>query len=302
MSTQLCYEPVCSARSGAFELEIEARERDLGGFTVRRVLPAAVRRMVGPFIFFDEMGPAVFPPGQGIDVRPHPHIGLATITYLFEGEIVHRDSLGFERRIQPGAVNLMTAGRGIVHSERTGRDREIEFRMHGIQSWMALPTASEEIEPAFAHYPADALPARSLGDVELRLIVGYAYGLSSPVAAYSPVFYVEALLPAHSELSLPDEYSERAAYIVSGAVACDDERVFSPGTLLVARPGEPARLRGLSSSRIMLIGGEPLGPRHIWWNFVSSSEERIEQAKSAWRSGGFDRIAGDDEFIPLPDD
>jgi hypothetical protein len=301
MSAQPCHEPVCSARAGAVELVIEPRERDLGGFSVRRVLPAAARRMVGPFIFFDEMGPAVFPPGQGIDVRPHPHIGLATITYLFAGEIMHRDSLGYEQPIQAGAVNLMTAGRGIVHSERAGPDRSVEARMHGIQSWMALPNDLELIAPEFLHYPSQALPQLSRNGVTLRIIMGQAYGVTSPVKTYSPTVYVEARMPAGTELSFPIEYPERAAYIVRGDVRVDGDD-YPRGRMIVATGGQPVALQAQSDARVMLIGGEPVGARHIWWNFVSSSKERIETAKQQWRDGAFGRIKGDDEFIPLPDD
>jgi redox-sensitive bicupin YhaK (pirin superfamily) len=282
------------------ELTIEPRIRSLGEFDVRRVLPAAERRMVGPFVFLDHMGPAVFPPGQGIAVRPHPHIGLATITYLFEGEIMHRDSLGFVQLIQAGAVNLMTAGRGIVHSERASDDIAVTSRLHGIQPWIALPLDREEMEPGFIHYPTASLPALALGGAEVRVIMGEAYGARSPVATYSPTLYLEVRLAEGAELALPGHASERAAYVVEGAVTIA-ERPYREGTMAVARSGADVRLRASAPSRVMVVGGEPLGPRHIWWNFVSSSKERIEQAKRDWTGGRFGKVPGDDEFIPLPE-
>jgi len=300
MSTQPAFEPVCSGTSGPVTLQISPRPRDLGGFTVRRLLPAPERRMVGPFIFFDEMGPAVFPPGEGIDVRPHPHIGIATITYLFDGEIMHRDSLGYAQPIRPGAVNLMTAGRGIVHSERAGSDRDVEASMHGIQSWIALPDGMEEIAPAFAHTPADQLPEIAAGGATLRLILGEAFGAVSPVRTYSKTLYAEALVPAGERLALPLEFTERAVYVISGSVTVDGEE-YGTGLMAVFRTGAPAELVATADTRLMLIGGEPVGGRTIWWNFVSSSKQRIEQAKRDWREGRFDRIEGDDEFIPLPE-
>ncbi len=301
MSTQPCYEPICSADEGnKVELRITPRTRDLGGFSVRRVLPAAERKMIGPFIFFDEMGPAVFPPGQGIDVRPHPHIGIATITYLFEGEIMHRDSLGYTQPIRPGAVNLMTAGSGIVHSERAGSDRDVESAMHGIQSWIALPDGMQEIDPAFEHIAADALPEIRVGDATVRLILGEAYGAGSPVRTYSRTLYLEAGLPPGARLSLPDDVTERAVYVVSGNVRLDGED-YGTGTMAVFRTGAPIELEATADSRLMVVGGEPVGRRTIWWNFVSGSAERIEQAKRDWQAGRFGGIEGDDEFIPLPE-
>ena len=282
------------------ELTIEPRIRSLGEFDVRRVLPSAERRMVGPFVFLDHMGPAVFPPGKGIAVRPHPHIGLATITYLFEGEIMHRDSLGFEQLIQAGAVNLMTAGRGIVHSERASDDLAVTSHLHGIQSWLALPLEQEEMEPGFIHYPTASLPELTLGGATVRVIMGAAYGARSPVATYSPTLYLEVRLLTGSELVLPNDVSERAAYVVEGAVAIDGQE-YREGTMLVARTGADVRLRASVPSRVMVVGGEPLGRRHIWWNFVSSSQERIEQAKRDWTEGRMGKVPGDDEFIPLPD-
>ena len=282
------------------ELTIEPRIRSLGEFDVRRVLPSAERRMVGPFVFLDHMGPAVFPPGKGIAVRPHPHIGLATITYLFEGEIMHRDSLGYTQLIQAGAVNLMTAGRGIVHSERASDDLAVTSRLHGIQSWLALPLEHEEMEPGFIHYPTTSLPELSLGGATVRVIMGAAYGARSAVATYSPTLYLEMRLPAGTELALPKDVSERAAYVVEGAVTVAGVE-YREGTTLVARTGADVRLRASVPSRVMVVGGEPLGPRHIWWNFVSSSKERIEQAKRDWTENAMGKVPGDDEFIPLPE-
>jgi len=282
---------------------IDARPRDLGGFKVGRVLPSTVRRLIGPFIFFDHMGPADFPSGRGIDVRPHPHIGLATVTYLFEGEIVHRDSLGSNQPIRPGDVNWMTAGRGIVHSERTGAElRQTGSRLDGLQLWVALPRRHEETEPEFHHHPARTLPALEVAGIRVRVLAGNAFGESSPVRTFSPLFYVDAALPAGSELPLPDEHEERAAYIVSGAVQCGNERAES-GRMLVFAPGVPATLRAIGEARVALVGGAPIdGERHIFWNFVSSSRERLEQAKRDWREGRFPKVPGDDrEFIPLPD-
>jgi redox-sensitive bicupin YhaK (pirin superfamily) len=289
-----------TAAVGPIELTIEPRVRSLGEFDVRRVLPAAKRRMVGPFVFFDHMGPAVFPPGHGIAVRPHPHIGLATITYLFEGEIMHRDSLGYAQLIQAGAVNLMTAGRGIVHSERASDDLAVTSRLHGIQSWLALPTDQEETEPSFIHYDTTALPALTLNGCDVRVIMGTAYGQTSPVLTHSPTLYFEAWLPPGAELALPTTARERAVYVVSGNVSIAG-RPYAEGTLAVAREGADVRLRADAESRVMVLGGEPLGARHIWWNFVSSSPERIEIAKRDWAAGRMGKVPGDDEFIPLPD-
>ena len=300
MSVQPSIEPECVAASGPIELKIEARVRSLGELDVRRVLPAAQRRMVGPFVFFDHMGPAVFPPGQGIAVRPHPHIGLATITYLFEGEIMHRDSLGYEQLIRPGAVNLMTAGRGIVHSERASeRDLPVRSTLHGIQSWMALPLEREEMEPSFIHYPAHNLPMLEHSGCTMRVIMGGAFGTQSPVATYSSTLYFEARMPRGTSFELPAG-AERAAYVVSGAVRIDGHE-HREGVLAVARAGSTPSIAAVEDSRVMVIGGEPLGTRHIWWNYVSSSKERIERAKRDWVEGRIGKVPGDDEFIPLPD-
>jgi redox-sensitive bicupin YhaK (pirin superfamily) len=285
------------------ELVIAARPRDLGGFSVRRTLPRAERRLVGPFIFFDHFGPVTFAPGQGINVRPHPHIALATVTYLFDGEIMHRDSLGSAQSIRPGDVNWMTAGRGIVHSERTAPERlRTGASLHGIQTWVALPLEAEETEPRFEHTPAASLPRIAHEGGRLGVVLGEAYGARSPVNVASPTFYVDAELEANAVLDLPEAYEERAAYVVAGTVQCDD-RVFAEGTMVVFRPGCEARVRTREPARLMLLGGARLeGERHLWWNFVASSQERIERAKADWREGRFPKVPGDEtEFIPLPE-
>lgn len=297
-------EPEC-AKVGlpTVEVTIEARAKDLGdGFVVRRVLPSIARRAVGPFVFVDHMGPVQMAAGVGLDVRPHPHINLATVTYLFDGEILHADSLGTELPIRPGAVNWMTAGRGIVHSERsTAEGRKSGAHVHGMQLWVALPTEHEQVDPSFQHHPADTIPAVERPGAELRIIAGSAYGATSPVQVLSPLFYVDAKLAAGANLTLPDEYHGRAVYVVSGAVSSHG-KVYKEASMLVFRSGAPACIQALEASRVLLLGGEPLdGERHIWWNFVSSSKARIEQAKEDWRSGRFPQMRnGDTEFIPLP--
>jgi redox-sensitive bicupin YhaK (pirin superfamily) len=290
------------SNSDAIEHVINARPRDIGGFEVARALPYAKRRTVGPFIFFDRMGPAEFGPGEGIDVRPHPHIGLATVTYLFDGEIMHRDDLGYEQPIRPGDVNWMTAGRGIVHSERTRAEvRDSHSTMFGIQSWVALPKDQEETDPAFFHHPANTLPAISRDGVEMRLIAGTAYGETSPVATASPMFYVDLRMDTGTSLEVTDEHEERAVYVVEGAIAIDGE-THGENEMLILAPNADVTVTAQGVSRIMLLGGAPIdGERHIWWNFVSSSQERIEQAKADWKEGRFGKIEGDDEFIPLPE-
>jgi redox-sensitive bicupin YhaK (pirin superfamily) len=298
-------EPRCrQARESGLELVIEARIRDLGdGFRVRRLLPAAERRMVGPFIFFDHMGPVRMELGRGLDVRPHPHINLATVTYLFEGEILHRDSLGTVQPIQPGALNWMTAGRGIVHSERSpAAARAAGVQLHGLQLWVALPRAQEEVPPSFQHYAAQDLPALKRDGAQLRVIAGRAYGASAPVRVLSPLFYVEAQLESGAALPLPEEHAGRAAYVVEGSVGCEGE-THGPGRMLVFREGAASQLQAREPSRVMLLGGAPLdGDRRVWWNFVSSSADRIERAKQDWREGRFPKVPGDEvEFIPLPD-
>jgi redox-sensitive bicupin YhaK (pirin superfamily) len=301
MSYHKAGDPLCTSSAGSVDLVIAPKAKDLGGFTVRRVLPAPQRRMVGPFIFFDHMGPAEFPPGEGIQVRPHPHIGLATVTYLFEGEIVHRDDLGFVQPIRPGAVNLMTAGRGIVHSERAGDDLQEISHLHGIQSWMALPEDQQECEPGFVHYPAADLPALERDGAGIRVIIGEAYGERSPVVVKTSMLYLECRLPAGSSLTLPDGYEETAAYVVDGQVDIEGQSVGA-GLMAVAAPGAPVRLDAVADSHVMVIGGAHMGKRHIWWNFVSTSRERMEQAKKDWREGRFGKIPGETEFIPLPAD
>jgi redox-sensitive bicupin YhaK (pirin superfamily) len=285
----------------AIELIIEPRERDLGGgFKVRRILPYAKRRMVGPFVFLDHMGPTEFPPGGGIDVRPHPHIGLATVTYLFEGEILHRDSLGSVQAIRPGAVNWMTAGRGIAHSERTAPElRQSGHRLHGLQSWVALPAEAEESEPAFSHHPADSLPSWQEDGVSFRLIAGSAQGRQAPVPTFSPTFYVDARLDGGARWRLPDEHEERALYVVDNPVDVDGQRI-QPGRLVVLRAGA-AEVQASAPARVVALGGAKLGERHIWWNLVSSRPERIEQAKADWKAGRFAPVPGETEFIPLPE-
>ncbi len=282
---------------------IEGRARDLGGFTVARLLPSAARRHIGPVVFFDHMGPAQFAPGEGIDVRPHPHIGLATVTYLFEGEIVHRDSLGAVQPIEPGAINWMTAGRGIVHSERTGAaTRQAGSRLHGVQLWVALPQAHEETEPDFRHHPADSLPEIDVNGARVRVLVGNAYGVTSPVRTLSPFLYAEAWLPAGRELTLPAEQEERAAFVVAGSIVVRRcaHRVAANDRVRAGRVAPV--LRAESDTRLMLVGGAPLdGERHLWWNFVSSSPERIERAKRDWAEGRFAPVPGETEFIPLPE-
>jgi redox-sensitive bicupin YhaK (pirin superfamily) len=285
------------------EFVIEQRRRDLGGFEVGRVLPYAKRRMVGPFIFLDHMGPVVFPPGipKSVDVRPHPHIGLSTVTYLFEGEIMHRDSVGSEQAIRPGEVNWMTAGRGITHSERFERARSEGGAMNGMQSWVALPKEHEEIEPAFTHYPADRLPASAENGVWMRVIAGEAFGLRAGVETHSPMFYVHCVLEAGARLSLPDAHPERGAYIASGSIEADGQ-TFGEGQMLVFGRGN-ATVKAIAPAVVMLLGGEPLGERFIEWNFVSSSQARIEQAKADWRAGRMKLPDLDNaEFIPLPGD
>jgi len=282
---------------------IVPRIRDLGdGFTVRRALPAAKRRMVGPFVFFDQMGPAVLAKGQGLDVRPHPHIGLATVTYLFEGEILHRDSLGTVQPIRAGAVNWMTAGRGIVHSERTPAElRESGSRVFGIQTWVALPREHEETVPAFVHADAARLPILDEHGCRTRLILGTLYGARSPVPTLSAMFYADAALHPGARFSLGPEHAERAAYVVEGAVEYDG-REFDAGQLLVFQQGSDITLAAPSAARVLLLGGEPLdGPRYIWWNFVSSRKERIAQAAADWKAGRFPPVPGETEFIPLPE-
>jgi redox-sensitive bicupin YhaK (pirin superfamily) len=285
------------------ELVLSARPRDLGGFSVSRVLPSVERRLVGPFIFFDHMGPASFEPGHGIDVRPHPHIALATITYLFEGEILHRDSLGSEQAIRPGDVNWMIAGRGIVHSERTAAEvRARGSRLHGLQTWVALPTSEEETEPRFDHHPEASLPVVNQPGVVLRVVAGTGYGAKAPTRVLSPTLYVHARFEPGASLSIDEEHEERAIFAVTGAFECEG-RPLEAGTMLVLRPGARVTLRSETGGDAMLVGGARLdGTRHIWWNFVSSDPARIERAKVDWKEGRFPLVPADSlERIPLPE-
>jgi redox-sensitive bicupin YhaK (pirin superfamily) len=305
MSWIAASEPACTAvpSEPAIELEIAGRRRDIGDFAVARVLPAPARRIVGPFVFFDHMVATTLAPGTGMDVRPHPHIHLATVTYLFEGEIFHRDSVGSAQVIRPGAINWMTAGRGIVHSERTPAEtRTSGGNVHGLQLWVAMPSALEEVEPSFSHHPAATLPELEDGGVRARVLAGAAYGVASPVAVASPLFYVEAQLEAGARIEVPREHEERAAYVVSGEIRCGDA-VVPAGTMAVLRPRVATVLEATTPTRLVMIGGAPLdGPRWMWWNFVSSSKERIEQAARDWQEGRFPKVPGDElEFIPLTD-
>jgi hypothetical protein len=292
----------------AIEQVIVPRARDIGGFEVRRALPSARRQMVGPFIFFDQMGPAEFLTGQGIDVRPHPHIGLATVTYLFQGRMHHRDSLGTDQWIEPGAVNLMLAGQGITHSERTdGPARERPQSMFGVQTWLALPLDKEDDPAGFVHAGAAALPALEAEGKEVRLILGRAWGAEAPVPVPSEMFYADARLAPGAALPLPQDQEDRGVFVLEGAVEVGGQR-FDAGRMLVFRPGDRLAVRaGAEGARLLALGGATLeGPRHIWWNFVASSKERIEAAKEAWRAGDwahgrFKLPPGDDrDFIPAP--
>ena len=292
-----------STHISAVEATLVPALRDLGdGFEVRRALPSAQRRMIGPFVFLDEMGPVTMPAGRGLDVRPHPHIGLATLTYLFEGEILHQDSLGVRQPIRPGDVNWMIAGRGIVHSERTPQSlRAAGHTVWGLQSWLALPQHEEERAPSFRHHPAAELPQTSSPGVQIRLAAGTLFGLRSPVQTLSPTFYADATLQPGAVLKLPAEHEERGAYVVTGRVSVDGQSI-ERGRLLVFRQGLEAVLTAEVAARVVLLGGQTLGPRFLWWNFVSSSRERIETAKSDWKLGRFGAVPGDPEFIPLPEE
>ncbi len=290
------------AAEDSVELIIEPRPRDIGGFEVRRLLPVAQRRSVGPFVFFDQMGPATLAAAHGVDVRPHPHIGLATVTYLFQGEIMHRDTLGSVQVIRPGDVNWMTAGSGIAHSERTPPEsRTAGGPLFGIQSWVALPKAHEEADPFFFHHPARTLPKIDGEGKSVTIIAGTGFGQRAPVATFSETLYCDVVLKAGAKIEVPVEHEERAIQPVSGRIRVSGHEVGS-GSMLVLRAKAPVVIEALEDSRLMLLGGEPLdGPRNIWWNFVSSSKDRIEQAKMDWKAGRFGQVPAETEFIPLPE-
>jgi redox-sensitive bicupin YhaK (pirin superfamily) len=278
------------------------RSVDIDGLVIQRALPSTRTRLIGPFIFFDHFGPAVFRSGQGIDVRPHPHIGLATVTYLFDGEIMHRDSLGTAAPIRPGEVNWMTAGRGIVHSERTAPERRVaDSPIHGLQCWVALPSAEEEMDAAFEHYEVAQFPDVSDDGICARIVTGSMFGKSSPVKTTSETLFVDVSLEAGTSMPLDAVAEERGIFVVSGEIDIAGDK-FGPERLLVFRPRDRLTVRAVSDAHLMVLGGEPMdGPRHIWWNFVSSRKERIEQAKAEWKSGRFGIVPGDaEEFIPLP--
>ena len=303
MSQLPAFEPVCEEvdERAALEMVIDGRTRDLGGLTVRRLLPSRLRRNVGPFVFLDEMGPVTLEAGQGLDVGPHPHIGLATVTYLLEGEVLHRDSLGTEQLIEPGAVNWMTAGRGVVHSERTDpRARARQSRLHGLQLWVALPEGSEDIEPAFIHLGSEDLPVVRSGNSWMRVVCGRLHGTASPLRVPVDALLVDVWLSAGDEISPPDGGDEQAVYLIEGELDIGHERLRAGQLGILGRP-EPIRAR--REARFAIVGGSALdAPRHIWWNFVSSDRERIEQAKRDWAEDRFPRVPGDeDERIPLPE-
>ena len=280
---------------------INAKAKDIAGFPVRRALPAIERRMVGPFVFLDQMGPTQLAPGQRLDVQPHPHIGLSTMTYLFEGEILHRDSLATVQAIQPGAINWMTAGRGIAHSERTPSEPPGNGTLSGIQFWVALPKSHEEMDPAFVHLEASALPVLADHTVSMRIIAGSAFGQESPLRAPHPMLCLDVALSKGATWQVPTDYTERALYVASGEIAVAGAN-HAQGQLLVLPAGYLAGIRANSDARLVVLGGEPMdGPRHIWWNFVSSSKDRIEQAKLDWKLGRFAHVPGETDFIPLPE-
>lgn len=306
MSWNPCPEPVLGQREtvNAIDTLIVPRAVDLGEMTVRRALPSVERQMVGPFIFFDQMGPAEFLTDQGIDVRPHPHINLSTLTYLFEGQILHRDSLGTEITIEPGEINWMTAGKGIVHSERTTAAKKASGqKLFGLQTWMALPEDKEETPPEFRHFGKEELPIVEDHGIRVRLIAGAAFGGASPLNAPSETLYADISLEAGTAVPIDPTVEERALYTINGDIEIDGE-IYAPGQLIVLRSGAALTVKAKTNSRVMLFGGAPMeGPRYIWWNFVSSRLDRIEQAKEEWARGQFDTVPGDEEeFIPLPAD
>ena len=286
----------------ALELQIVPRVRDIGGFEVQRVLPSARRKMVGPFIFLDRMGPMLLPPGEGVDVRPHPHIGLATVTYLSEGELLHRDSVGSVQTIRPGDVNWMTAGKGIAHSERTPADlRSASGRLTGMQLWVALPRAIEEADPGFAHHDCETLPTVDGEGLRVRVVAGTFLGARSPVALSWETVLADVVMEAGAVLPVSAHHDERALYLAEGEVEMDGQRLVA-GPLYVLKPGVPVSVTAVTPATLALLGGEPMdSPRHIWWNFVSSSEDRIEQARADWMAGRFSAIPGETERIDAPD-
>jgi hypothetical protein len=311
MSWNPCIDPACPTtpeECDAIETLIVPRARDIGAFEVRRALPAPKRQMVGPFIFFDQMGPAEFVTDQGMDVRPHPHVGLATVTYLYEGGVYHRDSLGTAMEIEPGAVNWMIAGRGITHSERTAPERRrAGERLFGIQTWVALPDAAEDAEPGFEHVAREGLPELEGEGKRVRLILGSLYGALAPVRTFTEMFYADVALEAGVRIPLPADHEDRGIYVVEGAIEIAGE-TYEAGRMMVFRPGDEITVTAARPARLMMLGGETLpGPRYIWWNFVASSQERIEEAKRAWAAGDWEhgrfRLPPDDdgEFIPLPE-
>lgn len=297
-TTADCEQKSCSG----IKTVIRPKAKDIGGFEVRRALPSIEARTVGPFIFFDQMGPATFAPGTGIDVRPHPHIGLSTLTWLIEGEIMHRDSLGYTQPIRPGEVNWMTAGSGIVHSERTPDSvRAAGHSLLGLQVWMALPSDHQEADPSFQHYSADDIPVVELEGARVMIVAGDAWGASSPVSVYSRTLYADVRLDAGTTLQVPPEHEERAIYVVSGSVQLGEE-VFGEATMVVLQEGENIPVLASEGAHLALIGGDKLKhPRKLWWNFAHTDIATIEAAKERWKSGGFDMVEGDEEFIPLPD-
>ena len=305
MSIETNVDSLCSEQAGscnAIEFIIKPKEHELGGFSVRRLLPAVSKRKVGPWIFFDHMGPAEFAPGEGINVRPHPHINLATVTYLFEGEMLHRDSLGNELTINPGEINLMVAGQGIVHSERQREEVKVKGnKLNCLQLWLGLPEEFEEMPPAFFHYDIDEIPTVIVNDVSVRVLIGTAYGVISPVKQFAQTLYVEASMTSGQTLELPNGVQERGVYIVSGRVTAK-ETILDACTMTILHPGQNVVLEALEETQIAVIGGEPITHRHMWWNFVSSNKDRIEQAKQDWKNGDFAKVPGDDvEYIPLPE-
>ncbi|MEA1082066.1 pirin family protein [Marinobacter qingdaonensis] len=301
LTTTVPWECQVAESCGAIELLIQPRDKDLGGFSVRRVLPTKERQMVGPWIFFDHMGPAHFPAGTGINVRPHPHVNLATVTYLFEGEILHRDSLGSVQPIKPGDINLMVAGRGIVHSERERPEiTATDHTLHGLQLWLALPEGQEEIDPAFMHYPGDSIPSIDIDGVPVRVIMGSAYGLTSPVKVYADTLYIEAHLQKGQSLTLPFA-QERALYVAQGSLKAKSSEIPEHAMAVLGHE-QGIEVTAQEETRLAVIGGEPFSRRHMLWNFVSSRKERIEQAKGDWKEGRFPVVPGDEEeFIPFPD-